>query len=43
MKNTETKCEKCGVEMIRMRMVSTGTVYQCRNPKCDRHGKEIAK
>lgn len=43
MKKDETKCESCGIEMIRMRMVSGGTVYQCRNPKCARHGKEISK
>lgn len=39
----ESKCELCGIEMIRLRLVSDGTVYMCRNPKCERHGKETVK
>lgn len=38
-----SKCDFCGMEMIRMRLVSSGTVYKCRNPKCRNYRKEVLR
>lgn len=34
------KCNKCGIEMMRVRVDGGKAVYVCRNPKCSEHGKE---
>ena len=35
------KCPKCGIEMIRKKLMDGRSVWICRNPRCSGHGREM--